>query len=104
MAKNRIARRELREHVRRSLGEDNDEQVKTASMMRLEKKFNKSIRKLLEVDTTTGLELAEKYNVSGAAISRWRKRLGIKPKKGRPFGSSVKSKRKRSNNNGSDSK
>ena len=53
------------------------EELKTATMYRLERKFGKDIYVLLDGDTGTGKALAKRYGVSEAVISRWRGKLGI---------------------------
>ena len=68
---------ELTRRVELERGQSQGEYLKTASMFRLERKFNKNIYALLAISAGTGKVLAKKYDVDASLISRWRKRLGI---------------------------
>lgn len=68
----------LRRRVELERGLSKGEDLKTAAMYRLERKFGLSIWDLLVASAGPGYVLAKRYGVSKSAISKWRKRLGIK--------------------------
>ena len=77
----------LREQLRLERGlEDTADGAKTAAMFRLERKFGQDIRVLLvSLAGETGIQVAARLSVSPAAVSKWRKRLGIEAlAQGRP--------------------
>ena len=77
MATKKFSMAEIRRRVQHESAESSDDVVKTAMMYRLERKYKKDIRWLLNPDRGSGRTLAIKYAVTESAISIWRKKLGI---------------------------
>ena len=53
------------------------EELKTAAMYRIERKFGADIYVLLAASRGTGRVLARRYGVSESVVSKWRSKLGI---------------------------
>jgi hypothetical protein len=77
MAKKAVSTAELRRRVQLEQGQSKGEELKTAEMFRLERRFGADIYTLLAQRQGTGDKLAKKYGVTKSVISKWRKRLGI---------------------------
>ncbi len=78
MTSKRASVANLRRQVRLESGLTRGEDLKTATMYRLERRFGQSIYELLAPTAGLGAVLAKRYGVTESVISKWRKKLGIK--------------------------
>ncbi|KKM97883.1 hypothetical protein LCGC14_1163550 [marine sediment metagenome] len=69
---------ELRRRVKAEQAVILGEELKTAAMYRLERRFGEDIYALLAQKRGTGEVLAKRYKVSESVLSKWRAKLGIK--------------------------
>lgn len=68
---------ELRRRVQAEQAPVLGEELKTAAMYRLDRKFSEDIYALLAPGRGTGKVLGKRYGVSESVISKWRAKLGI---------------------------
>ena len=88
MLKNRRTYQQIKAHTLLELGQSEQEELKTGAMLRLERRYGKSIQELLQVNGETVRQIGAKLGLNFSTVSKWRKLLGIdSPPVGRQKGS-----------------
>lgn len=77
MLKHRRTYKQIKEHTLLELGLNEQEELKTGAMFRLERRYGRSIQELLKVDGVSVRELGIKLGMDYSTVSKWRKLFGI---------------------------